>query len=71
MKWILILQICSIVERSCAPEMQFPAPITSFYDCQAIAFDAAKDWIEGMDKDLVNNKEIIIRTTCSPMKPSI
>jgi hypothetical protein len=71
MKWVLIIQICSFIEGSCAPEMQFPAPITSFYDCQAIAFDVAKDWIEGMDKNLVNDKELIIKTTCASMKPSI
>ena len=71
MKWILILQICSAIENSCAPQMQFPAPIDTFYDCQAIAFDVGKDWIEGMDKNLVNNKELIIKTTCTPMKPSI
>lgn len=71
MKWILILQICSAIENSCAPQMQFPVPITSFYDCQAIAFDVGKDWITSMDKDLVNEKQITLKTYCIPTKPSI
>jgi hypothetical protein len=69
MEWILLIQICSIIEKSCGEMMQFPKPIKTFYDCQRIAYDVGAEWLGKMEKDNVNKHRLAIKVECVLPKP--
>jgi hypothetical protein len=69
MGWILLIQICSIVDNYCGETMQFPKPIKTFYDCQRIAYDLGQDWLGKMDKDTVNKHRLAYKVECILPKP--
>jgi len=69
MKWILIVQICSLIDGTCGNNMQFPYPITSFYDCQRIAYDKGQDWLSKMNKETVNENLLAYKAECILANP--
>lgn len=69
MGWILLIQICSLVESTCEAMTQFPRPIKSFYDCQRIAYDIGGEWLKNMEKDVVNKHRLAIKVQCVLPKP--
>jgi hypothetical protein len=69
MDWILLIQICSIIEKTCGKVMQFPKPIETFYDCQRIAYDVGGEWLTKMKKDEINKYRLAIKVECVLPKP--
>lgn len=69
MNWVLLIQICSVVDNYCGETMQFPKPIKTFYDCQRIAYDLGKDWLDKMNKDTVNKHRLAYKVECILPKP--
>jgi hypothetical protein len=69
MKWVLLIQICSLIDGTCGQNMQYPYPITSFYDCQRIAYDKANEWLDKMEKETVNENLLAYKAECVLLEP--
>ena len=69
MKWVLLIQICSLIDGTCGQNMQYPYPITSFYDCQRIAYDKANGWLDNMKKETVNENLLAYKAECILANP--
>ena len=60
-KFMLIMQICSLVEKECMPAFEHPHLYDSHYECATVGYLKTMDKI---GEDLVNSTKIHVQFAC-------
>ena len=64
MKYLLVMQICSVVTLSCTPPMEHTVHYNSYYDCASAGYLQALKATQNLGKDHVDKNQIIINFMC-------
>jgi len=70
MKFILILHLCSLLNQTC-PGAMYPREVyPSHFDCAVAGYTQAKELIEKMPKNVVNQQKLAIKFECKELQSS-
>jgi len=67
MKYILTIYVCSFLEFTCSPGVQYPVVFDNWHKCVIKAFDESKDLIITVPQDVVENNRLATKYTCEPL----
>jgi len=63
-KFMLIMQMCSLVEKECLPPIKSTEVFNSHYECSRVGYIRALKIIDEIGEDLVNQVKIQAHFTC-------
>jgi hypothetical protein len=63
-KFLLIMQICSLVEKECLPPIKDTDVYSTYYECSTVGYLRALKIIDEIGEDLVNQVRIQAHFTC-------
>jgi len=63
-KFILIMQLCSIISNTCQEPYRPAIQFGTFYDCGISGYSIASSKIKEMDRELVEKDKLYIRFGC-------
>jgi hypothetical protein len=63
-KFLLIMQICSLVEKECLPPIKDTDVYITYYECSTVGYLRALKIIDEIGEDLVNQVRIQAHFTC-------
>ncbi len=63
-KYILILQICSITAKDCIEPVRMPDPYDSHYECALAGYEHSIDAFKIIGKDVINQSKSQVQFYC-------
>ena len=63
MKFVLTLYVCSFLDFTCSPPVEYPKTFDN-YDCVIKALDESKLLINAVPQDVVNKNRLATKYTC-------
>ena len=63
-KYILILQICSLTAKDCIEPVRMPDPYDSHYECATVGYLKSIKTMDQIGEDLVNSTKIHVQFAC-------
>ena len=66
MKFILVFTICTQMYQQCLPPTPHSDVYLTHYDCATYGYEIAKEMMNQMGQDRVNNDRIVIGFKCEP-----
>ena len=70
MKFILILQICSVLGGSCLPPISDPEIYSSWLKCGKAGFEQGLNVINSLESEDIEESRIYIKFTCQEVESS-
>jgi trans-aconitate methyltransferase len=67
MKFILTIYVCSFLDFTCSPGVQYPVVLDNWHKCVIKAFDESKDLIIKIPPDVVEKHRLATKYTCEPV----
>ena len=67
MKFVLTLYVCSFLDFTCSPPVEYPKTFDNWHDCVIMALDESKQLIEAVPQDVVNKNRLATKYTCEAM----
>ena len=64
MKFILTLYVCSYLDLTCSPPVEYPKIFNNWHDCVIEALDETKQLIKEVPQDVVNKNRLATKYTC-------
>ena len=64
MKFVLIMQLCSVLSGTCQEPYRPAIEFGTFYDCGISGYSIASSTIKKMDKGLIEKKKLYVRFGC-------
>ena len=64
-KFMLIMQICSLVEKECMPAFKHPHLYDSHYECATVGYLNSIKTMDEIGQDLVNSTKIHVQFACN------
>jgi len=64
MKFVLMLSICSFVTGECKDPVTYGQTFDTWKECAIVALDTSIQYLELMDKDIVNKLQLSTQYTC-------
>ena len=66
MKFILVFTICTQMYQNCLPPTSHSDVYSSHYECAISGYEIAKEMMNQMGQNRVNNDQIVIGFKCEP-----
>jgi|TARA_R110000868_G_scaffold90364_1_gene250990 hypothetical protein len=63
-KYILILQICSLTAKDCIEPVRMPDPYDSHYECALAGYEHSIDAFKIIGKDVINQSKSQVQFYC-------
>ena len=63
-KFMLIMQMCSLVEKECLPPIKSTEVFNSHYECSRVGYIRAVNIMDEIGEELVNKARIQAHFTC-------
>ena len=63
-KFMLIMQICSLVEKECMPAFKHPHLYDSHYECALAGYEHSIDAFKIIGKDVINQSKSQVQFYC-------
>ena len=63
-KFILIIQLCSLVHMDCMKEFQSNIVFNSYYECMTSGHERSINTLNNMGKQFVDRTKIVIKFSC-------
>jgi len=63
-EYILVLSICSIVEKACSEKKFYPKPFKTHKACAIRGYEDSLNIIKSLHNDLANNKKLYTSFVC-------
>ena len=63
-KFMLIMQVCSLVEKECMPAFEHPHLYDSHYECATVGYLNSIKLMDKIGADLVNSTKIHVQFAC-------
>ena len=63
-KFILTVQLCSIVHMDCMKEFQSNIVFDSYYECMISGHERSLDTLNNMGQQFVDRSKIVIKFSC-------
>ena len=63
-KYILILQICSLTAKDCIEPVRIPNPYDSHYECALAGYEHSIEAFEIIGKDVINQSKSKVQFYC-------
>ena len=63
-KYILILQICSLTAKDCIEPVRIPNPYDSHYECALAGYEHSIDAFKIIGKDVINQSKSQVQFYC-------
>tara|TARA_R100000664_G_C2660122_1_gene76719 strand:+ start:110 stop:322 length:213 start_codon:yes stop_codon:yes gene_type:complete len=67
LKFILTLYVCSYLDLTCSPPVEYPKIFNSWEACVIEALDESKQLIKEVPLDVVNKNRLATKYTCQPI----
>ena len=64
MKFVLIMQLCSVLSGTCQEPYRPAIEFGTFYDCGISGYSIASSTIKKMDRDLIEKNKLYVRFGC-------
>ena len=64
MKFVLIMQLCSVLSGTCQEPYRPAIEFGTFYDCGISGYSIASSTIKKMDRDLIEKDKLYVRFGC-------
>jgi len=64
MKFVLMLSLCSFVTGECKDPVKYQETFDTWKECAIVALDTSIQYLELMDKDIVNKFQLSTQYTC-------
>ena len=68
MKFVLMLSVCSFVTGECKDPVKYQETFDTWKECAIVALDTSIQYLELMDKDIVNKFKLSTQYTCTQDK---
>jgi len=68
MKFVLMLSLCSFVTGECKDPVKYQETFDTWKECAIVALDTSIQYLELMDKDIVNKFQLSTQYTCTQDK---
>jgi len=68
MKFVLMLSLCSFVTGECKDPVKYQETFDTWKECAIVALDTSIQYLELMDKDIVNKFKLSTQYTCTQDK---
>mgnify|MGYP003116975881 FL=1 len=66
MKFILTIYVCSFMEFSCGPGVNYPGEFNNWYDCMIKAHEESVNLLMNVPPDMVEVNRLATKYTCTP-----
>ena len=63
-KFILIIQLCSVVHMDCMKEFQSNIVFDSYYECMHAGYAHSIDSLNNMGQQFVDRSKVVIKFSC-------
>ena len=63
-KFILIIQLCSLVHMDCMKEFQSNIVFNSYYECMTSGHECSINTLNNMGEQFVDRTKIVIKFSC-------
>jgi len=64
MKFVLILSVCSFITGECKDPITYNQTFDTWKDCAIVALDTSIQYLELMNKDIVNELQLSTQYIC-------
>jgi len=64
MKFILVIQLCSIVAGACDNPLTIDKPFNSYRDCAIFGYEMSSKYLQQMNPDELNKQQIYTKFYC-------
>jgi hypothetical protein len=64
-KFLLVMQICSVVNESCLKPFSYSSfQYATYFECASVGYLSSLKYLNNMETDFINNNQIIITFRC-------
>ena len=67
MKFILIIQICSIISSSCMAPIEINPGYNEYSKCTLDGYTKSLEFLKALDEKTINEKQIYTKFYCNPV----
>ena len=67
MKFILTIYVCSFLDFTCSPPVEYPKNFNNWYDCMLKAHDESVELLMNVPQDVVEKNRLATKYTCKVM----
>ena len=64
MKFLLTIYVCSFINFSCSPPVEYPVLFDNWYDCMIKAHDKSVELLMNVPQDVVEQNRLATKYTC-------
>jgi len=64
MKFILTIYVCSFIDFTCSPPVEFPKKFDNWYECMLTAHKESVDLLTKVPQDVVEKNRLATKYTC-------
>jgi len=64
MKFLLTIYVCSFINFSCSPPVEYPVLFDNWYDCMIKAHDESVELLMNVPQDVVEQNRLATKYTC-------
>jgi hypothetical protein len=67
MKFILMIQICSIISSTCMPPIKINPGYEEYSKCTLDGYSKSLEFLKGLDEKTINEEQIYTKFYCNPI----
>ena len=64
MKFVLTLYVCSFLDFTCSPPVEYPKTFDNWHDCVIKALDESVELLMNVPQDVVEKNRLATKYTC-------
>jgi len=68
MRFLLIVQICSVITQQCTDPVEFYPTYNTHYDCATAGFIKGMSFLREIGPEEVNSQKLIVNFSCKPLE---
>jgi hypothetical protein len=65
LKFILTIYVCSFLDFTCAPAVQYPKQFNNWYNCMLKAHEESVNLLVNLPQDVVERNRLATKYTCA------
>lgn len=63
-EYILLIQVCSIIDKTCNQNRRYPKNIETHHECVIKGYDIGLEIAKSLNKEITNKKKIYVTFSC-------
>ena len=67
MKFVLTIYVCSFLDFTCSPPVEFPKKFDNWYECMLTAHKESVDLLTEVPRDVVEKHRLATKYTCKQL----